>query len=342
MMSVCRSWNEQIRRLNGLFTDIAFDTIDYTTVSTAAKFLRIVETQSGNLRVYARCTVWVSNRARMTLLSRLRLQSWRFVCFEVEYTSASFISQFNLPAPRLLRLVHTPVLSGRLFASSFGNLRVLDASVKEFFPLPTATLLSLVTLRLKNTHPARRFCTASLLDLVAGACNLEEVQLTNFLRFSGDSKRSLVLANLKSIHLTQCNLVFLLQCLRFPNATSLRTESHGIDPTGELHILPSRGVGYFSPLEVHPIPILDRHLFTKVTAHTQDLLSDDVRLGIGLEYKEGLTVDFSIALRKEDNWEDYLHSSINELLQRIRLDPGVDLSIFHHEPFCPTNLPSTH
>ena len=340
-MGVCKSWSNQICRLQGLFTDIAFDTRYDTTIFTAAKFLGIVESQSTNLHVYARCRVWIPNRAQEAFLSRLRLHSWRFVCFEVESTKCvPFIAHFNPPAPRLLRLVHTSVVPEGIFSTSFANLRVLDVSVEKYFPWTIPSFRNLVTLRLKNSRPTRRFCSTSLFDLIGRSSCLEEVRLSEFRRFSGSPKRPVIHANVKLVGFFQCNLEFLFQYLQFPSATAFRVESCGVGPTGQSG-LPSSG-GYFLPLEAHPIPILERYFFTKVTAHTQDLLSGDVHLKIGLECKEGLTADFEIALRKEDSWEDYLHSSINGLLQRIRLDPGVDLSISHHVPLCSTNLPLTH
>ena len=152
IMNVCRSWSDQIRGLSGLFTDTAFNTTNPITISTAAKFLETVETRSTDLCVYARCIDWDGGQAQKAFFSRLRLQSWRFVCFEVEHTSPSFIAYFNLPASELLRLIHTSPLPERLFALSFASLRVLDVSAKKYFPWST-TLSNLVTLRLKTPTP---------------------------------------------------------------------------------------------------------------------------------------------------------------------------------------------
>lgn len=342
IMGVCRSWNDQIRGLNGLFTDIAFDTSNHITISTAAKFLETVESRSSNLRVYARCVAWADGQTQTAFLSRLRLQSWRFVHFEVDHVSTPFIAYFNLPAPRLLRLIHTSALPERLFASSFTSLRVIDASVKKHFPWPTATLSNLVTLRLENSHCARRFCATSLFDLIGGAHNLEELRLTDFLRFSGDLKTKLfVCAKLKSVHFIQCNLKFILQHLRCPNANSLHVESYGVDLAGEQDLPPSGDVDFFLPLQACSIPIIEQQLSTKISVHMQDLFTNNVYLKLGLECGASRAVDFRVAFRKEGQWEAYFKSSINGILQRIRLGARVDLSIFHHLPLSPIELPSS-
>jgi len=339
MMGVCKSWNDQICGLNGLFADIAFDTTDHVTISTAAKFLQIVETRSSNLRVYARCITWDGSQAQKDFFSRLRLQSWRFVCFEVEHTSPSFIAYFNLSAPGLLRLVHTSPLPERLFASSFTNLRILDTSVEKNFPRPT-TLANLVTLRLKNSDSTRHFCATSLLDLIGSARHLEELQLTGFTRFTdGSETRRLICANLKSIRLARCNLKFILQHLQFPNANSFDVESYGIGSTGQLDLPHFGDTDYFSPLRACPVPILDQHPLTEVTVHMQDLLVNHTYFRLGLKCGTSRAVDFTIAFRQSDSWEAYFQSSMNEILQRIRLCAAVDLSLFHYLP-SPFGTPS--
>jgi hypothetical protein len=337
MMDVCKSWNDQIRGLNGLFADIAFDTHNPITISTATKFLELIEAQSNNLRVYARCIIWDGDPTQQAFISRLRLQSWRFVRFEVDRatTTVPFIAQFNLPAPRLLRLIHTPALPEGLFASSFTSLRVLDGSVEKHFPWPTATFSNLVTLRLQNSRPTRRFCATSLLDLIGHAKHLEELQLTDFLRFSGGRKANpLPHASLRSIHLIQSNLQFILQNLLFPNATSLRVESYGIDAAGESDLPASRDIGYFSSLRACSVPILE-HRFTKVIVQMQDLFTSSFYLTLGIECEASRTVNFTVAFQKEGPWEAYVQSSINGILQRIRLGARVELSVFHHLPLSP-------
>jgi len=341
MMGVCRSWNDQIRGLNGLFADIAFDTSRPSTISTAARFLGIIEAQSNNIRVYARCIIWFGDETQMAFLSRLRLQSWRFVCFEVEHMSAPFIAHFNLPAPRLLRLVHTPALPDRLFASSFTNLRVLNASVKQHFPWPTATFPNLVTLRLENVHSSRRFCATSLLDLIGYANQLEELRLIDFLRFSGGSRtKPLTHTSLKSIHFAQCNLKFVLQHLQFPNATTLRVESYGIGLDGELNLPPPKDTSYFTPLQALPIPVLDQHVVTGVTIHMQDWFTDDIYFKISLRCRASRSIDFTATFRKVDGWEVYFQSSVDEMLRRVRLGARVNLSIFHYFPLSPISPPT--
>jgi len=343
MMGVCRSWNDKICGLDGLFTDIAFDTSISATISTATKFLEIAETRSNNLRIYARCIVWVGDPAQQALLSRLRLQSWRFVCFEVECTSAPFIAYFNLPAPRLLRLVHTPALPEGLFASSFASLRVLDASVNRHFPWPITTFSNLVALRLENSHSVHRFCATSLFDLIGRAHHLEELRLTEFLRFSGGSEaKPLVHPNLKYVRLIQCNLQFILQHLLFPNATGLRVESYNIGLAGEPDLPVTEDMGFFSPLQVCSVPILEQHLFTKVTVHMQDLFEDKIYFKLGLGCGKTRTIDFTVTFQKEGPWEARVRSSINGILQRIRLGARIELSLFHHLPLLPFKHPSLY
>ena len=339
MMGVCRSWNDQIRGLNGLFADIAFDISDHVMVSTAAMFLEIVETQSSNLRVYARCLVWGGDpTVSKVFLSRLRLQSWRFVCFEVEHMTTPFITYFTLPAPRLLRLVHSPVLPEGLFSSSFTSLHILDASVKKHFPWPTATLSNLIALRLGNSRSTSRFCATSLFDLIGRAHQLEELRLTDFLRFSGGSKANpIVRASIKSIHFIQCNLKFILQHLQFPNATNLRVESYGIGLDGE-PAPPLSSIGYFAPLQAWPIPVLEQHSVTGVTIHIQDCFANNIYFTLELKCGEGQAVHFTTTFRKDD-WKTYLQASINEILQRTRLSAKISLSTFHCLPLSPDNTP---
>lgn len=341
MMGVCRSWNDRIGELSGLFTDIAFDTSDRITISTAARFLETVETQSNNLRIYARCLVWGSDQATSeAFLSRLRLQSWRFVYFEAEHMTAPFVAYFNLPVPRLLRLSHAAVLSERLFSSSFTNLRVLDASVKKHFPWPTATLSNLVTLRLENFNSTRTFCAVSLFDLIGRAYKLEELQMTDFLRFSGGSKaKPVVRASLKSAHFIQCNLKFILQHFRFPNAASLRVESYGINLDGEPALPPSKDIGHFAPLRAWPIPVLEQHSVTGITIHMQDCFISNVYFTLELKCGAGRTINFTTTLRKDDDWGVYFESSINEILRRIRLGTRISLSTFRYLPLSPAAAP---
>jgi len=340
MMGVCRSWNDQIRGLNGLFADIAFDTTNSITISTAAKFLQTVETQSNDLRVYARCITWDGSQAQKAFFSHLRLQSWRFVCFEVEYTSPSFIAYFNLSAPGLLRLVHTSPLPERLFASSFTNLRILDASVKKNFPWPTATFDNLVTLRLKNSNSTRRFCPTSLFDLIGHAHCLEELRLTDFIRFTGGSEtRRLICANLKSILFIQCNLKFLLQHLQFPNANSFDVESYGINSDGGPDLPHSRDIGYFAPLKALPIPVLYKRVVTAVTVHMVNCFTDNVYFKLILRCGVGWKFGFTGIFRKEGDWEAYFKSSVNEILRHTHLGATVGLSAFHHLPLSPVDLP---
>ena len=338
MMGVCRSWNDQIRGLKSLFTDIAFDTTNSATISTATKFLDLVETQSNDLRVYARCLAWGVDRAVLnTFLSRLRLQSWRFVCFEAEHLSAPFIPYFTLPAPRLLQLIHTQALPEGLFASSFTGLRVLDASVKKHFPWPTATLSNLGVLRLENSRPSRSFCATSIFDLIGRAHRLEELRLTGFLRFSGGFKaKRIPHASLKSIRFVQCNLKCILQHLRFPNATHLRVESYGSGLDGALAPPLSQGAGYFAPLEALPIPVLEQHSVTGVTTHMQNS-SANIYFALELKCGAGRTVDFTTTLQKDGDWETYLRSLIDEILRHIRFGPTVNLSISHHPPLSPAH-----
>ena len=178
MMDVCQWWNEQIRSLSGLFADIAFDTSDNITTSTAEKFLEIIETRTSNLRVFARFPVWNNDQAQNAFISRLRLQSGRFVRFEVEHGSTPFTANFDLPAPRLLRIVHSSPLLEGLFASSFPSLANLDASVKRSFPWQTGMFPNLVVLRLTNLPSALPFCATSLFDLIERAPRLEKLQST--------------------------------------------------------------------------------------------------------------------------------------------------------------------
>ena len=330
MMGVCKSWNYQIRGLSGLFTDIAFDTSQPSTVSTAARFLEIVETQSSNLRVYAQCIVWGGDQGQEAFISRLRQQSWRFVSFHAEHLSPTFIANFNLPAPRLIRLVHTAALPEGLFSSSFSNLRILDASVEGHLPWSIATLSNLVVLRLTNSHQAQHFCATSLFDFIGRSRNLEELRLLDFLLFSeGSETNTLIHTNLKSVHFIQCNLMFILQHLQFPNATALRVESYGINMAGE-DLQPSESVNYFSALRGYSIPILTRNPFAVVTAEAQDLFTNNVYLKLGLQSRESHTVHFTVAFPKEDRSEAYLQSSINGILQHVRLEGRIDLSIVNH------------
>jgi len=277
----------------------------------------------------------------MAFLSRLRLQSGRFVSFEVDHMSAPFIAHFNLPAPRLLRLVHTPALPDRLFASSFENLRVLNASVKQHFPWPTATFPNLVALRLENANSTRRFSATSLFDLIGYANRLEELRLIDFLRFSGGSRtKPLTHANLKSIHFIQCNLKFILQQLEFPDATTLQVESYGTGLDGEPNPPPSRDIGYFMPLQARPIPVLNKHVVTGVTIHMQDWFTDNIYFKINLKCGVNRSVDLTTTFRKVDGWEAYFQSTIDEMLRRIRLDARVNLSIFHYFPLSPISPPT--
>jgi hypothetical protein len=254
--------------------------------------------------------------------------------------STSFIAYFNLPAPRLVRLIHTPAQPEGLFASSFTSLRVLDASVGKHFPWPTATLSNLVILRLNNSRSTRRFCATSLFDLIKRTHQLEELQLIDFLRFSGGSSaRPIVCTNLKSIHFIQCNVKFILQRLQFPNATSVHVESHGIGSDGEPDLPPSNGIGYFTPLESSPIPILDQQIVTGVTIHMQDWLADNICFKLDLRCGGGQMIDFRVMFQKVDGWEDYFQSSIKEILHRIRFGARVNLSTFHYLPLSPINPP---
>ena len=341
MMGVCRSWKDQIRGLSGLFTDIAFDMNNHTTISTATEFLEIVEKQSSDLHVYARGTAWgVDPTVSTAFLSRLQLQSRRFVHFEAERLSPSFTAYFTFPAPKLLRLIHRRALPERLFSSSFMDLRVLDASVKNHFPWPTATLSKLVILRLENTHPTRSFCAASVFDLIGRAHQLGELRLTEFLRFSGSYEaKPLAHTNLKSIHFAQCNLKFILQHLQFPNATNLRIESYGSGLDGAPASPLSKDTGYFAPLQTRTIPILGQHSVTGVTIRTQDCFTNGVYFAVGLKCGADRTVNFTNTFRKEDDWAAYLQSSIDEILQLIRLGLWVNLSTFHYPPLSPINPP---
>lgn len=343
MMGVCRLWNDRICGLSGLFKDIAFDTSDCVTISTATRFLEIVETRSNDLHIYAQCRAWSNDDNRAVskeFLSRLRLQSWRFIRFETGDMPIPFVAYFDLPAPRLLRLVHTSILPRELFASSFTNCRILEASVNKLFLWPTAILSNLVTLQLENAHPSHPFCSTSLFDLIQHARQLEELRLTDFLQFSGGSKAEIVHTNLKSAHFAQCNLKFILQRLRFPNATSLHVESYGISLVGELDLLASRGIGYFSPLQAYCTPILEQHRVTKVSIHIQDWLAENIYFKLGLECGTSRTICFRLAFQKEGHWEAYIQSSINEVLRSICLGAEVAFSIFHYPPLSPTNLPS--
>lgn len=334
MMGVCRPWNDRIRGMKGLFTDIAFDTSDHNTLYTASTFLGIVETRPSDLHVYARCHALGDHMAvSKTFLSRLRLHSWRFVCFEVENMSASFITHFDLPAPRLLRLVSTPVHPEGLFASSFTSLRVLDVAVGDRFPWPSATLSNLVVLRLENSQFTRRFCATSLFDLIERAQELEELRLTDFLRFSGSSnKRPIVRTGMKFVHFVQCNSKFILQNLQLPDVTRFHIESYGIGLDGEPSLPSSREIGHFAPLQSLSIQSLDQHTITGIVVHVQDWFTDNVYFRICLKGRAGWTTDVTVTLRKGENWQVYLRSSVNELLQRVRLSPRISLSAFHHLP----------
>ena len=209
--------------------------------------------------------------------------------------SAPFIAYFNLPAPRLLRLVHASAQPEELFASSFTSLRVLDMVVEEHFPWPTATLSNLVVLRLKNSQDTRRFCATSLFDLIKLARQLEELQLTEFLLLSGDSNgRPILHANLKSIQFIDCDLKFILQHLRFPNTTRLCVEGIGSGLDGKPFPLPSEGIDYFTPLEALPIPVLDQYIVTEVMVHMQAYLTDNIYLRLSFECGMGRSADFMI------------------------------------------------
>ena len=327
MMDVCRSWNRQINQLSGsLLADIAFDTSDHATISTADKCLGIIEARSSNLRIYARCDVY--DQTQTQFISRLRLHSWRFVRFEVEHTSAPFIASFDLPAPRLLSLVHYTPLLGELFALQFTNLRVLDASVEGSFPWTTATLSHLVVLRLMNPLHTLRFCAASLFDLIDRAPRLEELRLTNFLRFSGTPlKTPLAHADMKLVHLIQCNAGYILQHLRLTNIDCLHVESsHAIDLAGEPD----------PPPEAHPI--LEQHLFTKVTLHVRDLPANGIHFELWLLNGEQGVIGFTTTAQREGLWEDYLRWWINGIVQCIHLGPEVELSIFNRLPSPPVYL----
>ena len=340
-MGVCRLWNGQICGFSGLFKDIAFDTSSRITVSTATRFLEIVEAQSNGLHVYARFHARDSNDnwvVSKEFLSRLRLQSWRFVCFETGDMPIPLVAYFNLPATRLLRLVHTPVLPRELFASSFANCRILDASVNKYFPWPTAILSNLVVLRLKNARSTHYFCAISLFGLIRCARQLEELQLTDFLRFSGSPKAKLVHANLKSAHFIQCDLKFILRCLRFPNATSFHAESYGINLTGETNPPPSRDIGYFSPLQAYPTPILEQHSVTRVIVHVENWLPNNTYFKLRLECGKSYIVTFTVGFRKEGYWEACIRSSINEMSRHTRLSSMVALSIFHYLSLLTINL----
>ena len=344
MMDVCRWWNAQIHGLTGLFADIAFDTSDNVTISTAEKFLGIIETRSSDLRVFARFPVWNNDQAQNAFISRLRLQSGKFVHFEAEDMPTPIIANFDLPAPRLLRLVHASPLSKGLFASSFPNLATLDVSVKESFPWPTAALSNLVVLRLTNFPSTFPFCATSLFDLIGHTPHLEKLQLIDFLQFSGNPEtKPLVCTSVKSVCLVQCNARFIFQLLQLPNARNIHIEAYGIGLAGESHPeSSSMALGYFSPLEGCFIPILERHLFSKVAIHVQDLLANNVYFKLGLESGAGRKIDFTVALRKHWCWEDYFRKSMHGILQRVRLGLRVELSIFNYLPSQLVDQPSIY
>ena len=343
MMGICRLWNDQIHRLNGLFTDIAFDTTNYVTISMAAKLPEKVETQSSNLHVYARCIAWDGGQAQKVFLSHLWLQSWRFVCFEIEHASPLFIAYFNLLAPRLLQLVHRSPLPRGLFSSSLTSLRVLDVSVEKYFPWQIATFSNLITPRLENSHPAHHFCATSLFDLVRHAHHLGELQLTSFLCFSsGSETRHLICMSLKLICFIQCNLEFLLQHLQFLNANSFVVKLYGISSAGKPDLPPFRDMDYFSPLQAYPIPILEQHPLTNVIAHMEDFPTDKVYFKLCLQCEASCTVDLTVVFRKEVHWEAYFQSSVNEILQRANVSARIDLSVFHHPPLSLDHPPSPH
>ena len=345
MMGVCRLWNDRICGLSSLFKDIAFDTSNRLTVSTATRFLEIVETRSNDLHVYARFHAWGNNdnwAIPKEFLPRLRLQSWRFSHFETGDMPIPFVAYFDLPAPRLLRLVHTPILPRELFASSFTNCRVLHASVDKCLPWPTAILSNLVVLRLANAHSTHPFCAVSLFDMIRCARQLEELRLTDFLQLSGRLETKLVHANLKSTHFIQCNLKLILQYLSFPNATSFHVESYGINSAAEMDLPPSGDIGYLSPLRACSIPILERRFITGVTVHVDEFFADKIYFKLHLECGASGTATFTVVFRKEGHWEAYIWSSINEVLQLIRLGARIALSIFRYLPLIPTNLLSLH
>lgn len=331
MMGVCKSWNYQIRGRRGLFADIAFNTVDRATVSTATMFLEAVETESSSLRVYARCHSWPDiPTVSRAFLSRLRLQTWRFVCFEAEYMSARFTPFFNLPAPRLLRLVQIPTHPKGLFSASFSSLRVLDISIRSRFPWPKATLADLVVLRLEHSQFKRSFHAPSLFGLVERTHRLEELVLKDFLRFSEDyNMKPIIHINIKSIHFMQCNVKYILQHLHLPNAMSCRVESYGVSLDGELDPPLSRNVGHFAPLHALSVPGLVQNTVTGVAIHVH-VHDDDVYIRLAFECEAGQTIDFTATFGKGGGWEAYLQVSIKELLQRTNLSTRIKLSIFRY------------
>jgi hypothetical protein len=148
----------------------------------------------------------------------------------------------------------------------------------------------------------------------------------------------------ESVCLVQCNTRFILQLLQLPNASNIHIEAYGIGLAGESNPeLSSMALGYFSPLEGCSIPILERHLFSKVAIHVQDLLANNVYFKLGLESEAGRDIDFTVALRKQGCWEDYFRESMmHRILQRIRLSRRVELSIFNYLPLQPIDHPSIH
>ena len=262
--------------------------------------------------------------------------------FEVEHGSTPFTPNFDLPAPRLLHIVHSSPLLEGLFASSFPSLAILDASAKGSFPWQMTMFPNLVALRLTNLSSTLPFCATSLFDLIERAPRLEKLQLIDFLQFSGNPKtKPLVCANVKSVRLVQCNVRFILKHLRLPNASRLHTESYGIGLAGEPdpQFSPS-DLGYFSPLKGCSVSILEQPAFTKVAIHVQDLLANNVYFKLGLESGAGHDIDFTVAFRKEGHWEDYFRESVCGVLQHVRLSPRVELSIFNYVPLQPVNHPS--
>lgn len=339
MMDVSKSWRDSISKFDDLFRHIAFDTSDPHTIATARRILRIVELKPTELEVFIRSTFrdLVGNTklrvAAEELAHRLALQSGRFVYFELQTHSPRFGQYFNLPAPKLRFLHYNCTTSPVLFASSFPNLRTLHTSMNKIIKIPPSSLSNLVELQLLNSHRAQRSSKASIFALLRSTPRLEALSLSGFTWFSCVSTvpEPVDLANLISVHFTDCHLPEFLLGLRFPQ---LRKFSFlGSDPTPDENTPPSTvcNTNFFTRLQACPLPILDQravnHIFIS-TDDNGDKIEFTLRLVSGPDSKYQFTA--TMAWEKWENWEGHLEQFIGSVVKRVRLTSSVCLYLFHY------------
>ena len=340
MMDVSKSWRVGIAKFDDLFRHIALNTSDGQTIVTASRILQMTETRSTGLEVFIKGAFrdLVGNAKLQVmakeLLRRLRLQSGRFISFEIRSPTSHIGSYFNLPAPKLhfLRCYHT--MSPAIFSSSFPNLRTLHVYVDKVLRIPPAALSNLAELRLENLCRTQWFSVESVLTLLRDTNRLEVLQLAGFTRFGYASTvvGPVELTNLKSAQFMNCDLPELLSRLRLPQLCEFNFR--GFNSTPDENTPPSMAgnTDFFSSLRACPLPILDQQVLTHVFVSMDnkgDKIEFTMRLMSGLL---GPKYQFVITMvwEKWESWEERLERSIRGAMERVRFSPGVCLYIFHH------------